>query len=81
MNVSARCQRSGIEIRVGIEPKHAQFLDRFPAVLRHGADRADRERVVPTQENREAPGCELAIDGSIDQPIPGGDLWQVAVAA
>jgi hypothetical protein len=43
MNVSARCQRSGIEIRVGIEPKHAQFLDRFPAVLRHGADRADRE--------------------------------------
>ena len=47
---------------------------------RHGADRADGERVVAAQQDRQAPGRELVVDGGVDLPVPGDDFRQVTVA-
>ena len=70
----------GVEIRVRVEPQHAQLLARVAAVARDGADRADRQTVIAAEQDRQPRVSELRADRFVDQAIPVGDLREVPIA-
>ena len=55
VHVAARRQHVGVEIRMGVEPEHAQLASRVAAMPGGGTDRADRETVIATEQHRHAP--------------------------
>ena len=78
VQVSAGAAGGGVDVGVGVEPDHAQQLALLAAMARDGADRADRQAVVAThQQRRLAPG-QHAGNGVEDRPVPGHHFIQVA---
>ena len=80
MQVAARCQFAGVEIRMGIEPQHPQRLAGIPAVAGHRADRTDRQAMVTPQHDGEAGLQQLSQHRVMHAAVPDRHFGQVPVA-
>ena len=80
VHIAAGRQRAGVEVGMGIEPQHAQLFAAFGAVAGHGADAAQAQAVVATQQDGQVAQLQLGIHSAIHQPVPLHHLGQVAVA-
>jgi len=80
VDVAAGRELAGVEVGVGVEPEHAQFLAGLAAVACHRADRAQAEAVVAAQQNRQAAQAQLGVHGVVNGLVPGNDFVEVAVA-
>ena len=80
MQASGGRQFPGIEIGMGVQPKHAQRLALIAAMARDRCNRSDAQTVIAAQQNRHALFGQLSIHGIMHLVIPGGDLRQIAVA-
>src|SRR4030095_3115121 len=80
MQVAARRQDVGVELAVRGEPEHSQSLADRAAVARDGADAADCETMVATQQDREPARVEFRKNLRVHEPVPFDDLFEVAIA-
>ena len=80
VDVAARREHIRVGVRVRVEPEHAQLAAVLARMPRGRGDRADRERMIAADENRQARVGKLRAAGVVDSAIPGEDLRQVAVA-
>src|SRR5262249_31193893 len=69
-----------VEVRVSIEPQHAQFAALLTAVPRDGTDRADAEAMIATEQDRQLPLLYLAVHALVYQLVPAHHLRQMPVA-
>src|SRR5579863_2492698 len=63
-----------------VEPQHAQLPALLATVARDGADRADAQRVIAPEQDRQPSGAQLPIDGLVYQLAPAYHLGQMSVA-
>ena len=80
VDVAAGREHASVEVRVRVEPEHAQGTPGLAAMPRRRADRADREAVVAAEQDRQAAGRELGEHGLVHEPVPLDDLAQVPVS-
>jgi hypothetical protein len=80
VNVAARREDVRIGVRVRIEPQHAELALVLAGVLRSRGDRADGERVVAADEDRQPRYGKLCAAGVVHGTIPGRDFPQMAIA-
>src|SRR5215831_3269668 len=80
VHIAARGELARVEVRVGIEPQHAQFAALLAAVLCDGADRADAEAVVSAEQDRQAALLQLAVHALVHQLVPTHYFRQMTVA-
>ena len=71
---------AGIEVGMRVEPQHAQLLATLAADARHRADRADGQRVVAAQQQRQAAVAQFGQHRVVHGLVPGHHFAQVAVA-
>jgi hypothetical protein len=79
--VAAGRQRRRVEVGVGVEPQHAQLPAGGAAMRDDRPDRADRDRVVAAEQDRQPAGGEFRRHRRVDEAVPGHHFRQVAVAA
>ncbi|SOZ33321.1 hypothetical protein CBM2609_B70265 [Cupriavidus taiwanensis] len=80
MHVAGR--RGGADIGVGVrvEPQHHQGLAGVTAMARRGADRADRQAMVATHQQRQPTRLQGAEAGVIDRTVPRQHFVEVTQA-
>ena len=80
VDVAAGRERDGVEVGVRVEPQHAQRPAAGLAMPRHGADGADGQAVVATQQHRQLARLQRAEHGVVHGAVPCGHLGQMAKA-
>lgn len=71
---------AGVEIRMRIQPQHAQVLALLAAPARDRGDRTDPQAVVATEHDRHAAGLQFGVGRLHQRAVPGHHLVQMAVA-
>ncbi len=69
----------GVEIGMGIEPKHPQPLSALAAETRHRRDAARGEAMVAAEQDRQTSVGKRPVVGIVHHRIPGGHFAQVPV--
>src|SRR5262249_36274885 len=80
VHITARGHLTRVEVRVRMEPQHAQFAALLTAVPRDGTDRADAEAMIATEQDRQLPLLYLAVHALVYQLVPAHHLRQMPVA-
>ena len=80
VDVAAGGERVGVEVGVGVQPQHPQFLTDIAAMPGHRADRAQPQTVIPPQHDGQAVLLQFGIHRIVQRLVPGGHLVQMPVA-
>jgi hypothetical protein len=80
VDVARRGDIAGVEVRVRIQPQHAQGLALLAAPARDGGDRTDAQAVVAAEHDRHAAGLQFGVAGFHQCVVPRHHFIQVAVA-
>ena len=80
VQVAGRGYFVGVEIRMRVQPQHAQALAGVTAMPGHGGDGTDPQAMVATEHDGHAPQFQFGHGGVHQLAIPGHHLVQMAIA-
>ena len=79
MHIAAGRECTGVEVGMGIQPQHPQLLTHFCAMAGHGADAAQAQAVVATQQDGQVAQLQFGIHGVKHPLVPLHHLGQVSI--